>query len=549
MRRKLVFAALSAALALALCGAVCACGSEPQHLAHAYGEWTVTEPTCTEAGSRTRACTHEGCTATETQVLPALGHDFDSGTVTVEATCTEGGTRTRTCRRCGTTKTAELAPLGHDWVEGRTISAATCTEAGRAEHTCSRCDVTEEYDSAALGHDWNVKRLSNPTCTAAGSEQRTCNRCTESETVTLEALGHSWNAGEVVTEADCTHEGLLRRTCTRGCGATDEVVTEALGHDLEEDFTIDTPATFEHAGEKSRHCARGCGFKAESTVIPQLNDNTPIVYEFRLLRNNGEKLNASASITVYESDGVTVAATGAPADFAGGVFTAELRPRTYTVRVTDLPAGYSAEESYTVEALSPVCPVYLTAHLLEGQAPSGTRYRVGSVMYDFTIPASETNLNKEIKLSEVLATKKMVFLNFWYTTCTYCIQEFPYLQASYTENRADVEVLAIDPIDASMGDICAFMNNLGLTFPAMKDSAKLREMFGVTSYPTSFVIDGEGVVCAVLEGASEKATFDYYFEKYTAESGRNDIAASLRDVALPAESGDSGRKTNAEVIR
>lgn len=48
-------------------------------LGHIWGEWTVTkEATETEEGSRTRACTREGCEGTETEAIPAIG----SGTVT-----------------------------------------------------------------------------------------------------------------------------------------------------------------------------------------------------------------------------------------------------------------------------------------------------------------------------------------------------------------------------------------------------------------------------------------------------------------------------------
>lgn len=50
-------------------------GTGNQHTTHNYGAWTITEEaTCAEAGSRTRSCT--GCDKTETEDIPALGHEI-----------------------------------------------------------------------------------------------------------------------------------------------------------------------------------------------------------------------------------------------------------------------------------------------------------------------------------------------------------------------------------------------------------------------------------------------------------------------------------------
>ena len=52
------------------------CGDKVEHT-HAFGEWTVTKAaTCTEPGEQTRSCE---CGYTETQVIPATGHDYVNG--------------------------------------------------------------------------------------------------------------------------------------------------------------------------------------------------------------------------------------------------------------------------------------------------------------------------------------------------------------------------------------------------------------------------------------------------------------------------------------
>ena len=63
--------------------------SKPKHDCsvdgHTWGEWsTVAEPSCTEDGKEERTCT--SCNATDTQAIPALGHDWNANGV---------------CSRCG----------------------------------------------------------------------------------------------------------------------------------------------------------------------------------------------------------------------------------------------------------------------------------------------------------------------------------------------------------------------------------------------------------------------------------------------------------------
>ncbi len=53
------------------------CGDKISEHTHSFGEWTVTkEATCTEPGEQTRSC---DCGYSETQVIPAKGHDYVNG--------------------------------------------------------------------------------------------------------------------------------------------------------------------------------------------------------------------------------------------------------------------------------------------------------------------------------------------------------------------------------------------------------------------------------------------------------------------------------------
>ncbi len=76
---------------------------------HSYTA-VVTAPTCTEKGYTTHTCAcGESYVDTYTD---ALGHAWDSGTVTKQPTATETGVRTYTCTRCSATKTETIPATG-----------------------------------------------------------------------------------------------------------------------------------------------------------------------------------------------------------------------------------------------------------------------------------------------------------------------------------------------------------------------------------------------------------------------------------------------------
>ena len=76
---------------------------------HSYTA-VVTAPTCTEKGYTTHTCSC-GDSYVDTYV-DALGHAWDSGTVTKQPTATETGVRTYTCTRCHETKTESIPATG-----------------------------------------------------------------------------------------------------------------------------------------------------------------------------------------------------------------------------------------------------------------------------------------------------------------------------------------------------------------------------------------------------------------------------------------------------
>ena len=87
-------------------------------------------------------------------VKPALGHKWDSGTVTTEPTEKDPGTMTYTCTVCGQTKTEVIpatGPHAHVWDEGTVTVAPTETTPGVRTYTCTVCGQTRTEIIPATG--------------------------------------------------------------------------------------------------------------------------------------------------------------------------------------------------------------------------------------------------------------------------------------------------------------------------------------------------------------------------------------------------------------
>jgi len=90
---------------------------------------------------------------------------------------------------------------------------------------------------------------------------------------------------------------------------------------------------------------------------------------------------------------------------------------------------------------------------------------------------------------------KYVLLDFWATWCGPCIQEFPHLKELYSKtDRAKFEIVGIVG-DSQPNTLTDAVERYELTWPQIF-SDKITETYGVNSYPTTFLIDTEGVIVA-----------------------------------------------------
>lgn len=190
----------------------------------------------------------------------------------------------------------------------------------------------------------------------------------------------------------------------------------------------------------------------------------------------------------------------------------------YKIVVTGLPKGYSVEKSYSFNGES--ASIVLTSSLISDEQLSAVKLGVGDVMYDFTIMDAD---GKEVKLSNVLKSKKMVMLNFWYTTCSWCLEEFPIMNDVYKDYKEDIEIIALDPLDDAAA-VKNFQQQNGLSFIMASCPSSWANTFDVAGYPTSVFIDRYGVICAIESGAIvSKRPFISAFDHFTADSYKQQL--------------------------
>ena len=134
------------------------------------------------------------------------------------------------------------------------------------------------------------------------------------------------------------------------------------------------------------------------------------------------------------------------------------------------------------------------------------------------VPAPDFTLTDQFGETHTLLDYRgqTVFLNFWATWCGPCKMEMPDIQALYEnwdENAGDLVVLGVAGPnigrEGSAEDIAAFLEENGYTYPVvMDDTGALFYQYGISAYPTTFMIDPEGNVFGYVQGAVSREIMD-----------------------------------------
>lgn len=251
-----VFALLAAVL-------LSACGEHK----HKFSNWQIkAEANCTEAGLRERVCAD--CGEVESEVLPALGHNWHVDNVTKQATCLEPGLETTHCLRCGEVNNeVEIKPLGHLWSE------EIHGEGMGHYHLCTR-EGDEDYKSAL-----DFERSTELSCMVNEADFYKCAICQyEYENVhTAAPMHHDYAQANYVELSASTHALVCDK-----CGEYGEAESCDFSRDQQ---TIDP--TCEKPGYDYALCVH-CNNEQTSNPKPALTHDYGDEYEPFTKYENGE---------------------------------------------------------------------------------------------------------------------------------------------------------------------------------------------------------------------------------------------------------------------
>ena len=248
-------------------------------------------------------------------------------------------------------------------------------------------------------------------------------------------------------------------------------------------------------------------------------------YTVEVLTEGGKGM-AQIGVYIYTDETLEELVAFVKTDDAGKASFTDAASDTYVAVLADVPEGYKVEQKYAITAET--TQIVLTAGLLEEVDLAGVTYKLGSVMHDFSVTAAD---GTAYKLSELLAKKQAVVLNFWYIECNPCKAEFPFMQEAYTAYADALEIIAMNPVNTDVADIADYQKTQSLTFPMAQCNPAWETALQLTAYPTTVVIDKFGTVALIHKGSIPDAqTFKDVFAFFTAEDYEQTVVEDIADI-------------------
>ena len=108
-----------------------------------------------------------------------------------------------------------------------------------------------------------------------------------------------------------------------------------------------------------------------------------------------------------------------------------------------------------------------------------------------------------------------LFLNFWASWCAPCVRELPALEAFVADyNAADGPALLTINLGETAAEISAFLDEIGVqNLPvAMDINQVVKRDYGVQNLPTTFVIDGAGIIRHMKLGEIKYEDMELYLK-------------------------------------
>lgn len=109
---------------------------------------------------------------------------------------------------------------------------------------------------------------------------------------------------------------------------------------------------------------------------------------------------------------------------------------------------------------------------------------------------------------------KQVYLNFWSASCGGCLAEMAALDKLSQQYQGDIVVVAINT-DPDQVDINPVLAQRNLSYPVIRDQLGItQERYQVIGTPTSFLIDRNGKVTELHQGARNEKELTRLFQQW-----------------------------------
>ena len=115
------------------------------------------------------------------------------------------------------------------------------------------------------------------------------------------------------------------------------------------------------------------------------------------------------------------------------------------------------------------------------------------------------------------ASGKLTMINFWASWCGPCVLEAPDLQELHERHK---DRLLLIGVNSTMYDrereARAFVDEHGLTFPILMDrNGDVTELYRVRQFPTTLLVDRDGVIRERVIGVRSKAQWEALIDKWS----------------------------------
>lgn len=171
-----------------------------------------------------------------------------------------------------------------------------------------------------------------------------------------------------------------------------------------------------------------------------------------------------------------------------------------------------------------------------GFSGTGHAVQTGDLTPDFTLKSLD---GKEVTLGDYKG--KYLFINFWATWCAPCKVEMPSMEELHQRfKNENFEILAISNDMFGAKVVRPYIEARKFTFTVLLDPVlTVSHQFGVVGLPATFLVDPEGKIIGVLQGAEDWSSPEMivYFENLLRpEFGKPDSGKKGEQANPPAPS-------------